>query len=239
MAPPMVPKPTKPIIFITHLVHRIIKSAAVVRRSATGNTPRDAPPSTPLDTLRSGTRSQSCNLFSLSAFVITETELKVMTTSLGLVSSCKVTVLGSSVMPQIGRSRLRAHDLGMHRANVFGLDRRSGRGRRLQRHTALGARSRLHRNGPQGPLDKQKSRARSYLRQSVDLVCVFVGRRGVFICPALEKFFWVFFEFRQAAMAAEVIGLPIVSVTFRSVAGIHFHAANRINHVRWSNKICL
>ena len=65
---------------------------------------------------------------------------RVMSTSSGLASSSKVTVRGSSAIPQIGTgTRLRAHDFRMHGADVLGLYGWSGRGRGFQSHAALGA----------------------------------------------------------------------------------------------------
>jgi hypothetical protein len=56
-----------------------------------------------------------------------------------------------------------------------------------------------------------------------------VSRRGRF-----QKLFGVFFKFRQAVLAAEIIGLASVNVTARSAIGLHVHAANWINHLTTS-----
>ena len=40
----------------------------------------------------------------------------------------------------------------------------------------------------------------------------------------------VLFELRQTVMAAKKIGLPVVDMACRSGAGLHFHAADWIDH---------
>src|SRR6266581_8433259 len=61
-------------------------------------------------------------------------------------------------------------------------------------------------------------------------VCMPVTMRGVFR-RRLEKFLRVFFKFRQAVLAAEIISLIVVNVTARRIVGLHVHPADRISHV--------
>jgi hypothetical protein len=58
-------------------------------------------------------------------------------------------------------------------------------------------------------------------------VCVLMTR----VRLRLQKPFRIFFEFRQAVMAAEKISFSVVLILSRSRARLHFHAANWINHI--------
>jgi len=75
-------------------------------------------------------------------------------------------------------------------------------------------------------------------------VFVLVGMRGMpvgigtYMCMLvmliglrLEEFLGIFFEFRQAVMAAEIVGLPVVLVLPRSRARLDGHAADWIDHL--------
>ena len=61
-----------------------------------------------------------------------------------------------------------------------------------------------------------------------------VTMRSVFRRGGFQKLLGVFFKFRQAVTAAEVIGLAAMNVTARSAIGLHIHAADWIDHLTTS-----
>ena len=50
------------------------------------------------------------------------------------------------------------------------------------------------------------------------------------VAGGLQELLRIFFELRQTVLAAKIIGFPVVNVFPGSVAWLHFHTANRINH---------
>ena len=57
------------------------------------------------------------------------------------------------------------------------------------------------------------------------------ARMPLFVSAEIHEFLGIFFEFRQAMLAAEKISLPVVIVFSCSRARLYVHAANWINHV--------
>jgi len=59
-----------------------------------------------------------------------------------------------------------------------------------------------------------------------------VPMRSMDIARRLQELLWVFLELRETVMAAKEIGLPVVDMVSCGLAGLHFHAADQINHDR-------
>src|SRR5262245_12278268 len=60
-----------------------------------------------------------------------------------------------------------------------------------------------------------------------------VAVRRMDIARRFQELLRVFLELRQTVMAAKEIGLPVVDMVSCSLAGLHFHAADWINHDRF------
>src|SRR5262245_28714747 len=123
----------------------------------------------------------------------------------------------------------------MHRTHVLSLDRRRGRSGRLERHTTFGTWPclRLAHFGVHG----------TNVSCTLRLICLrnlgshafgamLVPVRSMDIARRLQELLRVFRELRETVMAAKEIGLPVVDMVSCGLAGLHFHAADQINHDR-------
>src|SRR5215472_9003833 len=121
----------------------------------------------------------------------------------------------------------------MHGADILGLDRGSGRRHRFQRHTTFGTWPWLRPThfGVHGTNVSYVLRPIGLDGLGSDVFgAMLVPVRSMAVRRRVQELLRVFLELRETVVTAKEIGLPVVDLVSSSLARLHFHAADRINH---------